>query len=184
MSRKHVWTERNGVVSLYGGKYTTAAWTAREGVTIAANLLGRPIPSNTFLERRDLKNLPGSLSSAESAELRQSLSLHGVSQDRHESLLSRYGKRLGEHYLEYVDGAPDKLVELETKIALDTEQVESVEDLLRRRLELEYTADHGEQFLTSIRSIMMSIHPSITLDQEIEAYRARMKTVQSLLGKA
>ena len=46
-------------------------------------------------------------------------------------LVGRYGKRLGTHYFEYVEGSADKLIALETMIAIDTEQVETLEDLMR-----------------------------------------------------
>lgn len=184
LSRKHIWTHANGVLTLLGGKYTTATWTSLEGVKEAAQLLGRPISKETIQSREDLKQLPGSATEREVTELERSLAGHGVSLDAQKRLLGRYGKRLGDNYLEYVDGSPEKLVELETMIALDTEQVENLEDLMRRRLELEYTEGHGEKYLPIIREVFKRMRPEVDFDKEQAEYLARMRQVNALLGKA
>jgi glycerol-3-phosphate dehydrogenase len=41
VSRRHIWEQRGKVVSLFGGKYTTAAATAREGLRIVMSVLGK-----------------------------------------------------------------------------------------------------------------------------------------------
>jgi glycerol-3-phosphate dehydrogenase len=181
LSRKHMWTHANGILTLLGGKYTTASWTALEGVKEAGRLLGRPLSHKNIAQRPEVKELPGSISSSEQEELAQSLKLHGVSPEQVHRLVGRYGKRLGIHYLEYVEGAPDKLIALETMIALDTEQVETLEDLMRRRLELEYTHDHGAQYLPTIRTVFKRMRPDIDFDSEESAYWARMKSIEALL---
>jgi len=181
LSRKHIWTHRNGVLTLLGGKYTTAAWTAFEGVKQAARLLGRPLSADVLQKREDLKQLPGSISQLECEELQRSLGGHGVSPEFQARLLARYGKRLGDHYLEFADAAPEKLIELETMIALDTEQVESLEDLMRRRLELEYTDGHGERYLGVIGEVFNRMRPDINFEEESRRYQERMKAVHSLL---
>jgi glycerol-3-phosphate dehydrogenase len=183
LSRKHIWTHVNGVLTLLGGKYTTASWTALEGVKEAAQILGNPLSADALKSRTDLKELPGSASEVESDELQRSLATHGVSIESQNRLLGRYGKRLGDNYLEFVDASPEKLIELETMIALDTEQVESLEDLMRRRLELEYTEGHGEKYLPIIGEVFKRMRPEINFEKEKEAYLARMKTIHSLLGK-
>jgi glycerol-3-phosphate dehydrogenase len=184
LSRKHIWTHENGVLTLLGGKYTTASWTALEGVKEAAQILGKPLSSDVVKSRVDLKELPGSTSEVECEELQRSLSTHGVSPEAQNRLLGRYGKRLGDNYLEFVDPSPEKLIELETMIALDTEQVESLEDLMRRRLELEYTDGHGEKYLPIIGEVFKRMRPDIDFEREKTQYLDRMKIVRSLLGKA
>jgi glycerol-3-phosphate dehydrogenase len=184
LSRKHIWTHVNGVLTLLGGKYTTASWTALEGVKEAARILGKPLSADALKGRADLKELPGSASEVECDELRRSLATHGVSREAQNRLMGRYGKRLGDHYLEFVDPSPEKLVELETMIALDTEQVESLEDLMRRRLELEYAEGHGERYLPIIGEVFKRLRPDIDFEQEREGYLARMRTIRWLLGKA
>jgi glycerol-3-phosphate dehydrogenase len=184
LSRKHIWTHVNGVLTLLGGKYTTATWTALEGVKEAAEILGKPLSADALKSRTDLKELPGSATDVECEELQRSLATHGVSIESQNRLLGRYGKRLGDNYLEFVDASPEKLIELETMIALDTEQVESLEDLMRRRLELEYTEGHGEKYLPIIGEVFKRMRPEINFEKEKEAYLSRMRTIHSLLGKA
>ena len=106
LSRKHIWTHVNGVLSLLGGKYTTASWTALEGVKEAAQLLGKPLSRDVVKSREDLKELPGSATDVECEELQRSLATHGVSMESQNRLLGRYGKRLGDNYLECVDASP------------------------------------------------------------------------------
>ena len=184
LSRRHIWTHSNGVLTLLGGKYTTASWTALEGVKAAARILGTPLSVEATRDRADLKELPGSISQVEYQELRRSLEGHGVSGDFQTRLLSRYGKRLGDNYLEFVDASPGKLIELETMIALDTEQVESLEDLMRRRLELEYTASHGEEYLSIIGEVFKRMRPDIDFELEKQRYLERMRAMHSLLDNA
>jgi len=183
LSRKHIWTHVSGVLTLLGGKYTTASWTALEGVKAAAQILGKPISSDALKSRTDLKELPGSATDVECEELQRSLATHGVSIESQHRLLGRYGKRLGDNYLEFVDASLEKLFELETMIALDTEQVESLEDLMRRRLELEYTEGHGERYLSIIGEVFKRVRPDIDFERERGEYLARMRKIHSLLGK-
>ena len=68
-------------------------------------------------------------------------------------------------------------------IALDTEQVESLEDLMRRRLELEYTEGHGERYLSIIGEVFKRVRPDIDFERERGEYLARMRKIHSLLGK-
>ena len=184
LSRKHIWTHVNGVLSLLGGKYTTASWTAFEGVKEAAQILGRPLSNAEIQERQDLKKLPGSTSNTESKELINALTHRQLPSEIQDRLLGRYGKRLGDNYLEYVQRSPEKIIELETMIALDTEQVESLEDLMRRRLELEYTEGHGEKYLPIIKEVFRQMRPDIDFDKESTEYLARMRRIHSILGKS
>ena len=181
LSRKHIWTERDGVLTLFGGKYTTASWTAWEGVNEISRLLHRPLSPEVTQTRVDLKELPGSVSTIEREELQRSLAAHGVSPEFQSRLLARYGKRLGDNYLEFVDASPERIIELETMIALDTEQVETLEDLMRRRLELEYTAGHGEGYLSLIGDVFKRMRPDIDFEGEKERYCERMRGIDSLL---
>ncbi len=181
LSRKHIWTHTNGVLTLLGGKYTTASWTALEGIKEAAKLLGSPLSKDTIQQREDLKTLPGSSSIKETEWLREALTLRGVQQPEQLRLIARYGKRLRDNYLDLVEGSPERLIELETRIALDTEQVETLEDLMRRRLELEYSQGHGISYLPIIREVFRQMRPDLDFDREEAAYRARMMKINTLL---
>jgi glycerol-3-phosphate dehydrogenase len=181
LSRKHIWTHMNGVLTLLGGKYTTASWTALEGVKEAGKLLGMKLTRPQSEDPDELKKLPGSASEREVTSLHHALDSHGVSSDDQARLLNRYGKRFGENYLGLTQASPERLVELETMIALDTEQVESLEDLMRRRLELEYTEDHGERFLPIIGDVFRRMRPDIDFGAEVATYRERMTQIRKLL---
>ena len=181
LSRKHIWTHANGVLTLLGGKYTTASWTALEGVKEASKLLGNPISKEAIKNREDLKSLPGSASETELETMRNALNSKGVAQVAQARLLGRYGKRFSDNYVDFVEASPERLVELETRIALDTEQVENLEDLMRRRLELEYTEGHGISYLPVIREVFKQVRPDIDFDREEATYLARMRGVDSLL---
>ena len=181
LSRKHIWTHSNGVLTLLGGKYTTASWTASEGVREAARLLHRPQALDALKKRRDLKELPGSAIETTTHALERDLVDRGLPIETAHRLISRYGRRLIEHYRELIERTPEKIVALETMIALDTEQVETLDDLMRRRLELEYLEGHGEEHLPIIRAIFESMRPDINFDKEIERYRARMTLIDELI---
>jgi hypothetical protein len=66
-------------------------------------------------------------------------------------------------------------------IALDTEQVETLEDLMRRRLELEYTEDHGVRFLPIIEAVFKQLRPEMDFAAQKTAYLERMGTIEALL---
>jgi glycerol-3-phosphate dehydrogenase len=181
ISRKHIWTHANGVLTLLGGKYTTASWTALEGVVQAAGILGRPLSKKALKNRIDLKTLPGSSAQEELTTWTRKLDAQGVSPDAIKRLLTRYGKRLADDYLDLARGDDESVVALETAIALDTEQVETVEDLMRRRLELEYGEGHGERYLPVIKEVFNRLRPEIPFDEEVSKYRERMAKIQTLL---
>jgi glycerol-3-phosphate dehydrogenase len=180
LSRKHIWNYESRILTLLGGKYTTAAWTGLEGVQRAASILNKPIEFREVQRRRDLKELPGTLRGDSASALRQMLRDRGLSEDTTEHILGRYGKRI-EGYLSYIDPSPEALIRLETAIALDTEQVESLEDLMRRRLELEYTKGHGERYVEVIREVFKKMRPDIDFESELGAYRARIEQIERLL---
>jgi len=183
LSRKHIWTHMNGVLTLLGGKYTTASWTALEGVKEAANLLGHRLSKQAISNRADLRCLPGSASDDEITVMYETLSSRGVSRLAQERLVGRYGRRLSENYLDLVGVSAEDLIELETRIALDTEQVENLEDLMRRRLELEYTEGHGVQYLPILKRIFAEMRPDVDFTAQSRAYIERLSRIDRLLGK-
>jgi glycerol-3-phosphate dehydrogenase len=150
-------------------------------VRAAARALGKPYGVKKFSQRPDLLHLPGSFAAGEQEELTRSLELHGLDPEDINRLIGRYGKRLGEHYLAYAEGSRETVIALETMIALDTEQVETLEDLMRRRLELEYTADHGLKFLPLIESVFKQLRPEIDFTAQKTAYLERLRTIEALL---
>lgn len=184
LSRKHVWTQSRGIINLFGGKYTTASWTALEGVKAAAKYLGREITNRGLKTRPDLKELPGSMRGAEESLVRERLAYEGISTGDQERLVGRYGRRLMQQGIcSGTSGNVERIVEEEVSLALQVEQAESLEDVLRRRLELEYTEDHGERYMRIIREVFSRLRPDIDFDKELSMYRERMKRVSHILGK-
>jgi glycerol-3-phosphate dehydrogenase len=181
LSRKHIWEYRDGVMTLFGGKYTTAAWTAREGIKEACSVLGQPHQASAMKSAAGLEKLPGSISHTEHEELAHTLAQRGIAENTQARLLSRYGKRLASGYGELFSDDDVGNTAIEAEIALDTEQVETLEDLMRRRLELEYTEDHGERYLDAIRTVFLRRRPDYDIDQAITAYRDRLRRIDDLL---
>ena len=56
LSRKHIWNKSGNVFSLYGGKFTTAEWTAREGLKLVLNYLDQNLID--FNSQLSTLNLP------------------------------------------------------------------------------------------------------------------------------
>ena len=135
LSRKHIWEKQGAMFSLIGGKYTTFAWTVREGMKLFLQQCkddSRDIPS-------PIQGLPGYIIEEHSRELIIAL------QERHPSLkagICRAVERLGRQVMRYYKRAeawqelcPGVLV-LEVLHAIECEHATSVEGVLRWRLEL------------------------------------------------
>lgn len=180
LSRKHIWEHSNGILTLSGGKYTTAWWTSCEGVTLAAQLLGRPLDEELTRYRPDLLTVPGSMSTEERSLVEEGL--HGLSPSERSSMLARYGKRLLMGYDLSRLITSEARIAFETEIALETEQVEGLDDLMRHRLELEYLPGHGLTYLPIIKEIFNRLRPQVNFEREADAYRARMHSIDTLLA--
>ena len=184
LSRKHSWNYSNGVLSLVGGKYTTAAWTCWQGMKIllrycerpgiVLSVGGRPLPGAAALPER-LQEFHAACEAA------------NVPQDLRAQAISRLGGRVVK-LLEYPDGLESVAgvaLKGEVRLARDTEQAETVEDFMRRRLELEYFQNHGLSALPSVAYFLVSDAGKSTLDVERDAefYRTRIGALGELLKK-
>ena len=189
LSRKHIWISDNGMHTLSGGKYTTAAWTAFEGVALVSRELGVSLPPSLNTESR----LPGSGSACEMLEVERALLSAGYSQGAATRLVSRFGARAhGAATIENGSTPLDAAVSDESLasitigevvLTLCTEKVRRLEDLLRRRLEVELLPGHGLSLLEKIAE-MYGRHLSISeeeLEVEIARYRERMEKIDALL---
>jgi glycerol-3-phosphate dehydrogenase len=183
LSRKHIWSHEDGVLTLVGGKYTTASWTALEGVKMATRLLKAPVSRHAIKARGDLKKLPSCMTPSEEATIDKTLATLNIGPETRSRLIGRYGKRLTSRYLQGLTPEPEKVIAMEARIALETEQVESLEDLMRRRLELEYVEGHGERYLPVLREVFKAVRPEIAFDRESSLYLTRMTRISKLLGK-
>jgi glycerol-3-phosphate dehydrogenase len=180
LSRKHIWSYADGVLTLLGGKYTTFAWTATEGFKLALARLGARAVANVD----PLRGLPGAITETESdALIRDLASQHDASP----KAVKRAVERLGSVIMSYVSEprawreiAPGVLM-LEVLHAIDYEQAVTLEDILRRRIELEMTPSHGVELLDVIVAELRRVLTSSDLAQQKRDYLSRILRVERLL---
>ena len=177
LSRRHRWVFQNGVLTLLGGKYTTAAWTALEGLRTVYRLarLGRRPVS---LARRPL---PGA---GDPSEFRQRAARFGASPAAVERCINRLGN-LGRMFPEdpvWFEVLPGGILRGEVEFALAVEQAESIEDLMRRHLGLEYLDGHGLESLAAIAAIVRLRRPELDVDAQVAGYRSRLDQLHHRLG--
>jgi glycerol-3-phosphate dehydrogenase len=179
LSRKHLWIHADGVLSLIGGKFTTAAWTVLEGLKVATRLAGLPSPLPFQKEK-----LPGAIGFRETVEAfqREGRS-RGVPSPLLDRVVARLGSRVGrlidqEESMEILAGT---LLRGEVETAIDEDQAEGMEDLMRRRLDLEYAVGGGLEALPEILKILGMKKPDLDLNAEERKYRDRLEGLWTLL---
>jgi glycerol-3-phosphate dehydrogenase len=180
LSRKHIWRFSRGVLTLLGGKYTTFVWTATEGLTHVLQALGRD-----RVEVDALNDLPGLIDPLSIADLRIQLR----DQYGHEGpAVERAIKRLGRIVLRYTE-RPDAWTELTQGVlslellnALELEHAETIEDVLRRRLDLEYTPSHGLECLGVVVDAIAGRREREAVEREERAIVERLRVLHGLLG--
>ena len=180
LSRKHIWELNDNVLTLFGGKYTTFVWTAREGLKIALKKLGN---SSTNLADPFFE-LPSAISEREQGELisfvQSKISVPDVA-------LRRAVSRLGKQVLRYID-RPDAwqeinpgVLRLEVIHGIEIEQALYIEDLLRRRVELEATPNHGIETL-DLLSVELAKNAEVSdLARQKSQYLTRMEELNRSL---
>lgn len=179
LSRKHIWHGGGRVLSLVGGKLTTATWTAEEGVQ---KVLGQIAPGKTFRSvRRETMpraNVPAATIEKFSLDARRS----GLSEEQIQRLIHRYGGDVGRFDVEQLAslGADTRVGEV--ALALNLEQAETVEDVMRRRLNLEYLTGHGLEALPQIVKLMTRLRPGRSFDGEAARYQERLTQLRALMG--
>lgn len=180
ISRRHLWEFNGGMLTLYGGKYTSAYWTAYEGLKIVQATAGKTfqlIP----LGNRDL---PGAFNSEGALE---DLLSHCENDSQRKAAISAY-RIFGGRVREFFESPRDcSLVSADVlhgslRLAVDFEQVEKLEDVMRRRLELEYQPANGLASLESVASYLSSVRPEFDGPAEIEEYRRRLNLLRNRLG--
>jgi len=179
ISRKHIWSYSSGVLSLLGGKFTTASWTAYEGLKKAFSL--------TDVRRKIVplrgRNLPGTgLVEAAFKDFQQISNKNGILKESQEFALRRFGSRL--RFLRKDDDyrvISGKLLQGELMLAFDIEQTEKLEDLMRRRLGLEYHADYGLDVLDEIIDYAKRARPNVDWDREKSLYKERIESIKKLI---
>jgi glycerol-3-phosphate dehydrogenase len=180
LSRKHIWRLERGVLTLLGGKYTTFAWTASEGLTQALRYLD--VRSTPVVDV--LRALPSAISNPDRdaicSELESRYGHRGVGTRRAVQRLGRVVMRYvntPEAWRELVPG----VLLLEAIHAIEVEQAETIEDIVRRRLDLEVTPSHGIEALEGIKSLLRKNLSEETLAQQEVAWREHLALVKERL---
>jgi glycerol-3-phosphate dehydrogenase len=180
LSRKHIWRFSQGVLTLLGGKYTTFAWTAAEGLNRALHHLGVGGAAPSALD-----DLPGVTTPQSTRQLLRTLR---EQYGREGPAVERAVERLGKLVLRYTERA-DAWVEitkgvlrLELINAQESEHAETIEDVIRRRLDLEYTPSHGLECLTEVAALLRNRRDPRAIEQEQREFVQRLEALHELLG--
>jgi glycerol-3-phosphate dehydrogenase len=178
LSRRHIWSYANGMVSLLGGKYTTALWTAEDGLRTAVKLAGAKVSVGSLRGRR----FPGA-SGVSLEEARGVFSGRDIPTAVVEGAVARLGTRV--RYLARFDRWDEVIGGIvlrgEIELYLHSEQVETLDDLMRRRLGFELLPGHGFAALDTIIPILKERLPGRDFDGEAAAYRSRIAATAALL---
>lgn len=179
LSRRHLWTFGNGILSLIGGKYTTAYWTAFEGLQHvfkmaeihdkAVSLKGRKLPGaamfqdsiNEFQVIANQLKVPQEIQTRTIRQLGSRVRLFDPEKDDFEVV--------------------GNFLKGELNQALQIEQAENLEDIMRRRMGLEYEYGHGIDQIDSILKILAEQRPKINVEAEKAKYLQRMQQMRELL---
>lgn len=173
LSRKHIWEMDGRMLSIIGGKYTTFAWTAVEGVKLVLKHLrtsNQNVPS-------PIDDLPGFLEEHERDALIERLVMR---YPNCEEGIKRAVSRLGRQLLAY-DELPEAWCEIapgvlmvEALHAVEQEHACTIDGVLRWRLELESTLDWGEGAVKSVRAVLASKRSSADLEAECKERDKRL----------
>jgi glycerol-3-phosphate dehydrogenase len=154
LSRKHRWFYEGGILSLVGGKFTTAFRTAAEGLKVIArmaDLKERPVKFSDRL-------LPGAGDiEKESQEFRKLAEGQGVPNHLINRVINRLGTKVNSFIatddLSWFESISDVCLRGEVEFAVRVEQAETLDDLICRRLGLELIPGHGLDAIDKIGAI-------------------------------
>lgn len=136
ISRRHRWSYSNGVLTLLGGKFTTAMWTAQEGLQKIADIAELSSP----LISLDGRKFPGAVSLDETRDkFHAECSANGVSARTAQILWGNFGSLV--RFFPQGDGDWRELAPGVTtgavRYCIQTEQASCLSDILAQRLSLD-----------------------------------------------
>lgn len=176
LSRRHQWVYKNGVLTLLGGKFTTAAFTVLDGMKQLLKLSHLPRSSITLSGRK----LPGYAVYEDGVkEFKESSKVRAIDEVAVKRAIDRLGSRV-RFLLEedrYLEVLPGKILRGEVELAIDVEQAESIDDVMRR-LDLEYLSGHGFESLDSFVSILSEMRPGGDYLEQARRYRERLGSLE------
>ncbi len=180
LSRKHLWKENEGILTLLGGKFTTANWTAFEGFKLAMEKTGS---SKSW---RSLSGIPypGDGDPDELLKLENDLIQSGLELKLTSRIMRRLGVRAA--YLLQGEGRTElitpQLTRGELELAVQFEQAETVEDILRRRTEIEYLPGCGVGEAALVEKFLANSLPDHSVSGQAQAYTERIQRLLAIMG--
>lgn len=177
VSRRHIWKHVPGVLSLIGGKYTTASLTALEGLKKVFKILDRsfkPIIKKDVEEHKKRY-----------AVWKNEFEKQGISKRAIFNLTNRYGLRCVDVCKEKKDFEPigKHCVIGELSYAVKVDQAKNLEDVLRRRLEIEYMPGSALEDIDTIVAYLIKRYPEIDWKTQAISYKERIENLMFLIGK-
>jgi glycerol-3-phosphate dehydrogenase len=179
LSRKHIWRSAHGVITLLGGKYTTFAWTAGEGLKLAMRELERVVEVPNALD-----DLPSVATGSMNALREEFATKYGKTGPAVERALSRLGG-MCRRYRDRVDAWREispGVLKLEAVHAVEVEQAETIEDVIRRRLDLEFLPSHGVEALDDVCEVLGRARGVDSLELQRAEWRERLRALHEVLG--
>jgi glycerol-3-phosphate dehydrogenase len=180
-SRRHRWEYDHGVLSLVGGKYTTAQIVAHEGLQKAFNLADVKHDLISVVGRA----FPGAHCSE---EVLKQFYTEGQNAQVSERVLERAYGRWGRRVADIMT-QPDwsrvfggVVLSGEVRLSLQTELVTSLEDLMCRRLGVELLPRHGLDALPEILELWGTLRPEDDVVQLEARYREYLHRHKECLG--
>jgi glycerol-3-phosphate dehydrogenase len=178
LSRRHKWVQNGSIFTLLGGKLTTAIWTAMEGIQKILKQSG----SNARAPDISRRPLPGANATAYAEEFIAEGAELKVPEEILKNTFARLGGRV--RYLMEMRNwhhTYGPVLEGEVRLAFERDQACAVEDIMRRRIGLEFRSDHGIPALVSMSNLLEEYIPKATLAAQVSAYKARMAELDDLL---
>lgn len=182
LSRKHRWFYEGGILSLVGGKFTTAFRTAAEGLKIIARMVDlqeRPVKFSNRL-------LPGAGDLKKETEEFRALALsRGIPNCLIERVITRLGTKVNSFIasddFSWFENIADVCLRGEVEFAVKVEQAETLDDLISRRLGLELIPGHGLEAIDKIGAIFSNLKPDVDIESQIAQYKAKIEQINALL---
>jgi len=182
LSRRHSWIYSSGMLNLLGGKFTDANATVLEGFRMLCRLANFPVKIAPLTGRR----FPGALIHSDNltSDFLSECKARAVPQKIVARTLSRLGSlvrflKKPQHF-EVIDQC---LLRGELELALDLEQAETLEDLMRRHLELEFLPGNGVELIEQIGAIMSNNRPHLNLGLEKKGVLDRLEKLSAVIGQ-
>lgn len=182
-SRRALWGYSPGLLYILGADLTKAAAIAYKGLKKIFQVSGIQNPCVPLGGRK----LPGAGLFAESCdEFKTKAADVAVPDEITKATIHRLGSRVryiqdSDNGFEIISGL---LLKGELDIALEIEQVETLDDLLCRRLGLVYYADHGSSVLPEVLKYLKSKRPELDIEVEEQHYRQKLERHKKLLKSA